>query len=316
MCIGIAHNIMWRAPAEDPGARLTGVSRPSRLHPCLPRASCGGNGGLFTCRTAAAFWGSHTEYCGQRCKTEKGERERESTVGVSHREVQAREAAATPHSRAPPRSACAPRDKVLSGSATQWHAEAEARSVRWTRAGPPGAGLVPTRGQGREDEETSSDSLGFNEICSRMTVQNPPAETRPVPPTHWRDCLGPWGSFQDSDQGGAPPFPVGSTDTRSGSGPHDYGGRPNPSRAPGLLGSHPGPSFVTATAVWILGSLCGAAAVIRPTNAFVFSPRGSGGAALHTDRPRAGFGTGLHGRKARVPGEPLAAPSPTPGARL
>lgn len=36
---------------------------------------------------------------------EKGERERESTVGISRREVQAREAAATPHSRAPPRSA-------------------------------------------------------------------------------------------------------------------------------------------------------------------------------------------------------------------
>lgn len=85
---------------------------------------------------------------------EKGERE--STIGISHREMQAQGSTSdTPQPGPTPLCSgllgrCVPRYQVLGGSATQWHTEAEARSVG-TR-GSSGAWYHSHTGQGSKDK--------------------------------------------------------------------------------------------------------------------------------------------------------------------
>lgn len=54
------------------GARAWAHGRPARSPALSLRVF--GNGGLVTCKTGAVFWGSHTEYCGQRWGREEGEK--------------------------------------------------------------------------------------------------------------------------------------------------------------------------------------------------------------------------------------------------
>lgn len=164
-CSSGRYNAVWEGTGREPEPLppgdfhqhlRAGWAWPSRLLPCLQLAGLGENGGLVTCKTGAVFWGSHTEYCGQRWRTEKKERERESTTGISHKEVQARgkhqrhpTAGPTPLCPGLP-GGCAPRYQVLGGSATQWHTEADAWSVQ-TR-GSFCAWPHSPLGQGSEDK--------------------------------------------------------------------------------------------------------------------------------------------------------------------
>lgn len=125
--------------------------------PCLQLAGLRENGGLVTCKTGAVFWGSHTEYCGQRWRTEKKKREKErKSPQLASATGRCRpEAPATPHSPARPHPAplgpsawrMGAGYQVLGGSATQWHTR--------QRPGLPGRGLGPTRGGGRGSKQVN-----------------------------------------------------------------------------------------------------------------------------------------------------------------
>lgn len=80
---------------------------------------------------------------------EKGERE--STIGISHREMQAQEAPATPRSQAPPRSAPDCWEDACPGTKCSAAAPPSGtrrqKPGRLGRGGPLVPGIIPTQGR-------------------------------------------------------------------------------------------------------------------------------------------------------------------------
>lgn len=155
-----SHNAVGRAPAEDPSSCVTGESHghreldghgPPARTPAFRERAVGGTGGSLPVELQLPF-GAPIPSTADSGGRQRKRRERESPQWALAAGRCRRGSSSDTPQPGPTRSARAPGDKVLGSSATQWHAEAEAGSVPWTRAGLPGASLVPTRGQGCGDK--------------------------------------------------------------------------------------------------------------------------------------------------------------------
>lgn len=160
-CSSGRYNAVWEGTGREPEPLppgdfhqhlRAGWAWPSRLLPCLQLAGLGENGGLVTCKTGAVFWGSHTEYCGQRWRTEKKERERESPQrALATRRCRPGESTSDTPQPAPPHSARGCREDARPG--TKCSAAAPPSGTRrqtpglFRRGGPSVPGLTPPWGR-------------------------------------------------------------------------------------------------------------------------------------------------------------------------
>lgn len=233
-----------------------------------------------------------------RAKGEK-ERERESTIGISHREVQATAPRDTP--------ATAPRPGASPLSSGLWVGRTRARvpSARWQRhlvaqggggpawadAGSSGAQAPSPHGAGGEAKTRGKplgDGLGFNETCFRTTVQNPQAEKLPATPRAGASACDHAVLFRTWMKARRPlslwalqTLALDQALTIFDKGPI-HRGRWAP------LVSRPGPNLSGQP---LPSGFCAPCPGQQPSpNALACPPCGSAWATFQTERPRAGFG--------------------------